>query len=273
MRQGLLDGQLLHESSEGVTWITLNRPEVGNAITHDQLHLVVDLLKEASADLSVRVVVLSGTGNSFCTGSDLRVNRPQAQPDGLDERPAGVIARGIAVGAQRLVASILDCEKPVITAVNGTAAGIGAHIAFASDLVVAAAGARFIEVFVRRGIVPDGGGAYLLSRLIGPTRTKRLMFFGDDLLAEEAERFGLINAVVPPELLDSTVAEWAHRLASGPTIAIGLTKWLVNRSLDSDRLTAFGDEAIAQEVIMTTHDGREGVDAFIERRPPQFLGR
>ncbi|GGK72395.1 hypothetical protein GCM10010094_36810 [Streptomyces flaveus] len=183
------------------------------------------------------------------------------------------MARVIRLGAQRLIAAVLDCEKPVIAAVNGTAAGIGAHLAFACDLVIAAEPARFVEVFVRRGLVPDGGGAYLLPRLIGPQRAKELMFFGDALSASDAERLGLVNRVVPAEELEKTAREWAERLAAGPTRALALTKQLVNASLDVDRATAFAAEAAAQEINMTTADAKEGVTAFVERRGAEFRGR
>jgi len=176
------------------------------------------------------------------------------------------------IGAQRLVAALQDCDKRVVCAVNGTAAGIGAHLAFASDLVLAAEHARFIEVFVRRGIVPDGGGAYLLTRLVGSQVAKELVFFGDDLAAADAARLGLVNRVVPgSELLDAT-REWAARLASGPTPAISLSKRLINRALDIDRVTAFGDERWAQEIAMASHDAAEGLASFAERRRPAFLG-
>ena len=146
----------------------------------------------------MRAVVLTATGTGFCAGADLRGARRAGRASGI----AGDVARMIRLGAQRLIAAVLDCEKPVIAAVNGTAAGIGAHLAFACDLVLAAESARFIEVFVRRGLVPDGGGAYLLPRLIGPQRAKELMFFGDALPAADAERLGLVNRVVPADELD-----------------------------------------------------------------------
>jgi 2-(1,2-epoxy-1,2-dihydrophenyl)acetyl-CoA isomerase len=167
---------------------------------------------------------------------------------------------------------VIDCEKPVVAAVNGTTAGIGAHLAFACDLVVAAQEARFIEVFVRRGISPDGGGAYLLPRLIGLQKAKELVFFGDDLPAAEAERLGLVNKVVPRVELEAAAAELAGRLAQGPTKAIGMAKWLLNRSLDSDRATAFDEEAWAQELVVGTADSREGIASFVERREPDFKG-
>ncbi|MDX6234673.1 MAG: 2-(1,2-epoxy,2-dihydrophenyl)acetyl-CoA isomerase, partial [Nocardioidaceae bacterium] len=251
----------------------LNRPDAHNAITPDQRDRLIDALAEASGLLAVRAVVLTATGKGFCTGADLRASRPlPPRPEGAPDRAAGDVARTIREGAQRLIAAVLDCEKPVIAAVNGTAAGIGAHLALACDLVVAAEGARFIEVFVRRGLVPDGGGAYLLPRLVGVQKAKELLFFGDDLPAEEAQRIGLINAVVAPEALEETARAWAARLAAGPTRSISLTKWLVNRSLDSDRATAFNDEAIAQDLNMTTHDAQEGVAAFVERRDPDYKG-
>ncbi|MCX5169767.1 enoyl-CoA hydratase-related protein [Streptomyces antibioticus] len=190
-----------------------------------------------------------------------------------EQRLAGDVARTLRMGAQRLISAVLDCEKPVIAAVNGTAAGLGVHLALACDLVLAAESARFIEVFVRRGLVPDGGGAYLLPRLIGPQRAKELMFFGDALTAADAERLGLVNRVVPDADLPKTAHDWAARLAAGPTRALALTKQLVNASLDTDRATAFAAEAAAQEINMTTADAREGVASFVERRGARFRGR
>jgi len=269
-----LDQQVLHELRDRVAWITLNRPEAHNAITPDQRNRVIDLLSEASADLATRAVVLTANGKGFCTGADLRAGRarPAPKPDGAPDRVAGDVGRMIRDGAQRLIASILDCEKPVIAAVNGTAAGIGAHMAFACDLVLVAESAKFVEVFVRRGLVPDGGGAYLLPRIIGVQKTKELLFFGDGLRAEDAMAIGLVNRVVPGDELIPTAEEWAARLAEGPTRSISLTKWLVNRSLESDRAAAFADEAIAQDLNMSTLDANEGVKAFLERRDPEFNG-
>ncbi|MFJ1674345.1 enoyl-CoA hydratase/isomerase family protein [Streptomyces sp. NPDC088251] len=261
-----LDSLVLHATDNGVSWITLNRPEAMNAVTWDQRERVIALLAGASADPAVRAVVLTATGRGFCAGADLR------GAPATGDRVPGDVARTIRLGAQRLIAAVLDCEKPVIAAVNGTAAGIGAHLAFACDLVLAADSAKFIEVFVRRGLVPDGGGAYLLPRLIGPQRAKELMFFGDSLPAAEAERLGLVNRVVPAEQLAETAGAWARRLADGPTRAIALTKQLVNASQESDRATAFAAEAMAQEINMTTQDAGEGVASFVERRTPKYRG-
>ena len=268
-----LEEQVLHDVRDGVAWITLNRPEAHNAITPDQRERVIALLKDASEDLAVRAVVLTATGKGFCTGADLRARREERpRPEGAPERAVGDVSRVIRDGAQRLMAAVLDCEKPVIAAVNGTAAGIGAHLAFSCDLVLAADTASFVEVFVRRGLVPDGGGAYLLPRLIGLQRTKQLMFFGDKVTAAEAADLGLVNLVVPVDELAATAEAWAARLATGPTRSISLTKWLVNRSFDSDRAAAFHDEAVAQELNMTSHDANEGVAAFVQRRDPDYLG-
>jgi 2-(1,2-epoxy-1,2-dihydrophenyl)acetyl-CoA isomerase len=267
--------ELLRRVEGGVAWITINRPEAGNALTQTLRNEIIDTLAGASADLRVRVVVLGAAGERhFCTGADLRA-QPAAdedRPEGAPERPVGQVARMLATGSQRLVAAVLDCEKPVIAAVAGTAAGIGAHLALACDLVVASEEARFIEVFVRRGIVPDGGGAYLLPRLTGLHKAKELVFFGDDLGAAEAERLGLVNKVVPAAELETTVVAWAARLAAGPTVALGLSKRLLNRSLDSDRATSFSEEAAAQEMVMASHDAQEGVASFVERRPSEFKG-
>ncbi|MFF7298329.1 enoyl-CoA hydratase-related protein [Streptomyces sp. NPDC008265] len=276
------EDEVLHRTENGVSWITLNRPEAMNAVTPAQRERVIALLAGASADPAVRAVVLTATGKGFCAGADLRGatgtgtapgpgNSPGPGPAG--DRVAGDVARMIRLGAQRLITAVLDCEKPVVAAVNGTAAGIGAHLALACDLVIAAEGARFIEVFVRRGLVPDGGGAYLLPRLLGPQKAKELMFFGDAVPAAEAERLGLVNRVVPAEELQAVAREWAERLAQGPTRALALTKQLVNASLDGDRAAALAAEATAQEINMTTADANEGVASFVERRTPKYLGR
>jgi 2-(1,2-epoxy-1,2-dihydrophenyl)acetyl-CoA isomerase len=269
-----LEEQVLHRIEDGVAWITLNRPEAHNAITPAQRNRIIDLLNAASEDLFVRAVVLTAVGRGFCTGADLRgsLYDELPRPEGAPDKTAGEVARLIKGGAQQLVTAVLDCDKPVIGAINGTAAGIGAHLAFACDLVLAAESAKFVEVFVRRGLVPDGGGTYLLPRLIGLQKTKELMFFGDSVTAEEAREIGLVNRVVPDDELTKVAAEWAGRLATGPTRSIALTKQLVNRSLDSDRATAFHEEAVAQDMNMTTRDAQEGVQSFIERRDAEYLG-
>jgi 2-(1,2-epoxy-1,2-dihydrophenyl)acetyl-CoA isomerase len=269
------DNDLLWEvDAGGVGRLTLNRPDAANAITPDMRNRIIDILSTASADLAVRVVVIGSNGKHFCTGADLRAAQPVGplRPDGAPERAVGDIARTIRTGAQRLISAVLDCEKPVVAAVGGTAAGIGAHLALAADIVVASADARFIEVFVRRGITPDGGGAWLLPRLVGVARAKELLFLGDDLAAADAERIGLITRCVPADEFEACVDDYASRLAAGPTRAISLAKWLVNRSLDTDRAGAFDDDAWAQEFASRTEDFAEGVAAFVERRDVAFKG-
>ncbi len=271
------DAEVLYRvEPSGVAWLTLNRPRSANAVSPDQRVDLIARLQEAGEDLHVRAVVLTAAGERhFCTGGDLRAPRPWAEPiPGAPERPIGNVMKGLVRrdGAQTLIAALQDCPKPVIAAVNGTAAGMGAHIAFACDLVIAADTARFIEIFVRRGILPDAGGAYLVTRLVGPQKAKELFFFGDDVTAEEARELGLVNRVVPAARLAGEAGAWAERLAAGPTVAIGLTKALVNRALESTRDEAFRAEALSAEVVMRSEDGFEGVQAFVERRASEFRG-
>jgi 2-(1,2-epoxy-1,2-dihydrophenyl)acetyl-CoA isomerase len=266
---------VLYRLEDGVAWITLNRPDAGNAMTAAMRNEIADWLDAASGDPTVRCVVITGAGEKgFCTGADLRGGRTQGpqRPAGAPDRIVGDAARMIRSGWQRLIASIQDCEKPVIAAVNATAAGGGLHLALACDLVIMAEEARLIEVFVRRGIAPDAGGAYLLTRLVGPQKAKELFFFGDDISGPEAERIGVVNKVVPRAELEKTATEWAQRLAAGPTKAIGFAKLLANRALDGDRATSFVEEAYFQEMVNATEDAREGMTSFVERRSPEFKG-
>ena len=266
---------LTRRIADGVCWITLNRPDAGNALTQFMRDRIAEWVRDASADLFVRVVVITGTGDkAFCTGADLRGGRlePRPKPDDAPEDVVGEGARMIRDGWQSLVTAILDCEKPVIAGVNGTAAGGGMHLALACDLVVMAEEAKFVEVFVRRGIAPDAGGAWILTRLVGIQKAKELFFFGDDVHAPEASRIGLVNRLVPRAELQATLEEMAARLAKGPTKAIWIAKWLTNRALDVDRATSLYDEAIGQELVTNTWDMKEGIASFVERRPAEFKG-
>jgi 2-(1,2-epoxy-1,2-dihydrophenyl)acetyl-CoA isomerase len=265
---------LLSAHDGGVLTLTLNRPDVHNALDWRTREELVAALDSASADLAVRAVVLTGAGDrAFCTGADLRVPMPAPdKPEGAPKRAQGEIARGIATGWQRVVTAVLDCEKPVVAAVNGTAAGAGMHLALACDVVVMSEAAKLVPVFVRRGIAPDAAGAYLLTRLVGPQRAKQIYLFGDDIPAARALEWSLVTEIARSGELPGIAAGHAARLASGPTRALAATKRLVNRAQDVDRETALNDEAWAQELVMTSEDAQEGVQAFIERRDAQFRG-
>jgi 2-(1,2-epoxy-1,2-dihydrophenyl)acetyl-CoA isomerase len=264
--QTVLDGGLLR--------LTLDRPDVHNALDWKTREALVAELHNASADAAVRAVILTGAGDrAFCTGADLRVPVPTPEkPAGAPQRVQGDVARSIATGWQRVITAVLDCEKPVVAAVNGTAAGAGMHLALACDVVVMADTAKLVPVFVRRGIAPDAAGAYLLTRLVGPQVAKRLYLFGDDVPAADAQRLGLVGEVVAAADLAKRAAELAGRLAAGPTRTLGVTKRLVNRAFDLDRDSALAEEAWGQELVMTTTDAQEGVRAFVERRDPEFRG-
>lgn len=269
----MTDG-LLVEQRERVLHVTLNRPQVHNALDWATRDALIATITGASADVGVGAVLLTGAGErAFCTGADLSVPAPvPARPEDAPERVQGEVARVIAEGWQRVITSVLDCEKPVVTAVNGTAAGAGMHLALAGDVVVMADNAKLVPVFVRRGIAPDAAGAYLLTRLVGPQVARQLYFFGEDVPAPEALRLGLVGQVVAAAELPATAEALAVRLANGPTRTHAMTKRLVARALDVDRDTALAEEAWAQELVMTTNDAQEGVRAFVERREPKFRG-
>lgn len=257
---------ITHSLENQVAWITLNRPDARNAVNDAMREELLQVLTDARTNLDVRAVVITGAGKGFCTGADL--SRRGSGPAG-----PGAAREMLRTRSQRLIRAVWELEKPVIAAVNGVAAGLGAHLAFACDLVLAAAESRFIEVFVRRGIAVDAAGAYLLPRLIGLAKAKELVFFGDDLPAEDAQRLGLVNKVVPGEQLQAAAREWAERLATGPTYAIGMSKRLLNRSLDVDMETSLDEESMVQSLVTQSEDTREGMLAFMEKRTPAFKGR
>lgn len=270
-----LEEQVTYGVADGIARVTINAPGQGNALDAAMRDRITELMEWASADLAVRCVVLGAAGERhFCTGAKLGGPQKPAppKPEGAPARAMGDTARMIRRGWQRLVASVLDCEKPVVAAVNGTAAGGGAQLVLACDLVVMADTAKLVEVFVKRGIIPDAGGAYLLPRLVGPHIAKELMFLGDDLPAGRCADLGVANRVVPAADLGAAVDELAGRLAAMPTRSIALTKGLVNRSFESSRHAAFEEEAIAQDWLTASGDFDEGIAAFRERRSPEFRG-
>ena len=196
---------LIRRVEDGICWIILNRPDAGNAMTQFMRDQIAQWVRDASSDLFVRVVVITAAGEkAFCSGADLRGGQlpPRPKPDDAPQSVVGEASRMIRDGWQSLVTSILDCEKPVIAGVNGTAAGGGMHLALACDLVVMAEEAKFVEVFVRRGIAPDAGGAWILTRLVGIQKTKELFFFGDDVPAAEAHGRRDLGVGAPSVLLE-----------------------------------------------------------------------
>ena len=269
-----LNEKVQFEIIDQVAWITINNPDKGNAMSPGMRDRMTGLFESLNGQFNARAVVLTATGQKlFCPGADISVGREYAQrPDDAPALAVGEPRRMMLRGQHPLMSSILDCELPVIAAVNGTAAGMGVHLALMCDLVMMADHAKFIEVFARRGLVPDAMGTWILPRLIGPMKTKELMFFADDIPADYALELGLCNKVVPSEELIPSVMEWAVRLATGPTKAHMFTKWLVNRSLDVDRRTITEEESWAVELNNGTLDAQEGVNSFRERRDPNWRG-
>lgn len=257
-------------TDDGVRWLVLDRPDVGNSVTRAMQRDIIDNLARASADPEIRAVVLTATGTKhFCAGPNLRDPEMRPSPD----RIAGDAARILRNGSQAVVSALLDCDKPVICALNGAAAGVGASMVLACDLIIAAESARLIELFVRRGLAPDGGAAYLLARKVPFNVAKELLLFGDELSAEDAHRIGLVNKVVADDRLSAEAASWAQRLAQGATRGIAAAKSMLNSALDVDRAAAFTTEALLVEQVAGTDDVAEGVAAFLEKRDPHFRGR
>ena len=269
-----IDEQVRLEYRGAVAWITIDRPDAGNALNPPCRDRVRDILNGLNTSHRARCAVITGSGDRFfCTGADLRHTYGDADRDpDVPERVVGDARRMMLDGQHSLFAALLDCDLPVIAAVNGTAAGMGAHLALACDLVIAGDRTKFVEVFARRGLVPDALGAWLLPRIIGVRRTMELFLLAEDLPADTAQEFGLVNRVVPHGEVQAAAAKWAGRLADGPTRSFALTKWLVNRSLDTDRATTSHDEAVAVELNAATEDAAEGVAAFQERRAPEWKG-
>ncbi len=269
-----VEQELVARLEHGVLWLTINRADKGNAIPFYVRDRLIRHFEDAHVDLAVRAIVLTAAGDRhFCTGADLSVPQPtRPQPDGAPDRVTGTAINMMRRGFETLMQRIQDCEKPVIVALNGTAAGGGAMLTLAADLVIAADNAKIIQIFVRRGLIPDGGVAYLLPRIVGLHKAKELIFFGDDLSATDAERLGIVNKVVPAAELQATTKDWAERLASGPTKAIGWSKKMLHDASELSRRDLLEEEAMLVEINSTTGDSGEGVAAYRERRPPEWKG-
>ena len=254
-----------YQVTSAIATIVLNRPEKLNALNERMTHEMLEAFNQAAQDEHVRVIVLTGAGRGFSAGQDL---------EDLQHRSDDVsIGDHLRRGYNALVLLMRTIEKPVITAINGVAAGAGMSIALAGDFRLASDRASFIQAFIRIGLIPDSGSTWLLPRLIGPTRALELMTTGDRLSAADALAWGLVNRVIPAEEFEATVAAWARRLAEAPTRALGLTKRAFNQALTSTLAEALEVEAVLQDVAGATADSREGVQAFLEKREPSFLGR
>lgn len=224
----------------------------------------------AHDDSAVRAVLLTATGERhFCTGAGLAEGTKAAQ---APEKRPGDVARMLATGWQRLASSVLDCDKPVVAAVKGTAAGAGASLMLACDLVVMSTEATLVGSFVHRGVLPDSGAIHLLARIVGLRKATEILMLGEPVDAVTCERLGLVNRVVSPGDTDAAAGDLAHRLAAGPTVMLALTKRLLAVSSESGRDRAFEQEAWAQEVVSGTADLQEGLRSFAERRKPNFRG-
>lgn len=258
---------LLVETKDGIRTLTLNRPERLNAV-NTELHLQLEhALREASRDDEVRIIVMTGSGRGFCAGLDL-ADRQTKDPstrtrhEQLDEW--GWVGR--------LTMAIVECDKPIIAAINGIAAGAGFALTLSCDIRFLSASARLTTGYIRRGLSPDAGVSYFLPRLIGLARASDLIYSGRDITPEEAERIGLVNQVFAPEEFHERVVAYAKELASGPPIAMTYSKRLLAASYDSNLPSLLKQEFAYIKHCFRTQDAAEGVRAFIEKRPPLFRG-
>lgn len=250
------------EVADRVATVVLNRPDSLNALNADMRRELLASLQSLARDEAVRVVVLTGEGRGFCSGADLRGGEVERQ-----------FRRVVTQEYNPLIRAIRDLPKPVIAAVNGVAAGAGVSLALACDLVYAAEEARFIQAFIKIGLVPDSGSTRVLVRALGRHRAAQLIFTGEPLSAAEAQAAGLVNEVVPGDRLASRVRDVAARLSAAPTTALGYAKRLMNRAEDATLDETLAAEAALQELAGRTQDHAEGVAAFAEKREPRFVGR
>ena len=248
-----------------IAYITLNRPEVFNSFNREMALRLQDTLDVCEVNDEVRVIVLTGNGKAFCAGQDLKeVTSPELNPGFkkiLEEHYNPIILR------------IRTIEKPIIAAVNGVAAGAGANIALACDVVVADEKASFIQAFSLIGLIPDSGGTFFLPRLIGFQKASALMMLGDKVSAEEAERLGMIYKYVPSEEFQETIQKLALKMAKMPTKVLGLIKKTLNQSFTNNLEQQLSVESKYQIEAASSEDYQEGVAAFIEKRKPNFRGK
>lgn len=257
---------ILFEAADGVARLTLNRPERLNSFTVEMHEEVAGVLGTVEADASIRALLLTGAGRGFCSGQDLNLREAAA---GGDFDAGAAIERYYNPLVRRLKA----LKKPVIAAVNGPAAGAGANLALACDIVIAARSASFLQAFCRIGLVPDTGGTWFLPRLAGSARAMGMMLLGEPVPAETALQWGLIWQVVDDDKLMETAQALARKLAHGPTVGLGLIKEALNRSLAGTLDAQLDVERDLQRLAAKSPDFREGVAAFLGKRPAVFTGR
>jgi enoyl-CoA hydratase/carnithine racemase len=258
----------LYEVQDGIATVTFNRPDVLNALTFDVYAQFRDLLEDLRYDDGVKVLVVTGAGDAFCSGGDVHEIIGQLLDRDVKDHLAFTRMTGAAVHNMRML------DKPIIAALNGMTAGAGAVIALASDLRIASERARFAFLFSRVGLAGvDMGSGYLLPRLVGTGRAAELLMFGDTIDAATADRYGLVNKVVPHEELMDTAYKWARRLADGPTLAISMTKRMINSEQNMDLATALEAEAQAQALMLMNEDHRRFYEAFKNKEKPKFTGR
>ena len=252
-----------YEVDSGIATITLDRPDALNALDAALKRELLAAFRAAGRDREVRVVVLTGAGRAFCAGQDLR------ETTGPDVAPLSSVLRD---AYHPLILAMRRLDKPIVGAVNGVAAGAGVSLALACDLRLAADAASFVLAFGRVGLVPDSGSTWFLPRLVGPARAAELALLGEPLTAVDAERWGLVNRVVPAADLAEAARAVAARLAGAAPRALALTKRALDRSFETDLEAQLELEAALQGIAGRTADHREGVAAFLEKRPPRFTG-
>lgn len=255
---------ILVDRTDGVATVSFNRPEARNALDVTMREELATALDELEADGAIRVVILTGAGGHFSAGGDVK---------SMTRRHTAAEGRARVEMLNRFVLRLFNFPKPTIAMVDGFAVGAGCNIALGCDLVIASDRARFGEVFAKIALVPDGGGTWLLPRLVGLARAKELVFTADIIDAARALELGLVNRVVPAAALEATTRELAARIASGPPHTLALAKSLLNRSATMDLAGSLELEAHAQAQAITSEDHAEGVRAFLEKRPPKFSGR
>lgn len=259
------------EKRDSIGRILLDRPEKKNAIDPRMARELADVLDDFEADGDVRAVLIRGAGGNFCSGGDLAPSQgPEQRRPGS---PASVTLDVINRVYGRAIRALHNHPKPVVALVEGVAAGAGANLALACDLVYASTSARFCEIFVRRGLSLDCGGSWLLPRLVGMQRAKELAFFGDWISAETAKEYGLVNEIYATGALEAAVEGKLAALAERPPIALAQIKQSFHRASTLSMTEALEIEAVAQAACTATEDTAEGMRAFLEKRPPRFTGR